>query len=448
MGVLVVGAGEVGFHLAKRLSEEGQDVVIIESDPDRADFASQHLDVLTVVGNGAALSALEKASVRKASMLLAVTSRDEVNLIACLAAKRMGVEYTVARVSNPDYYEQGSVLSRDELGIDLMVNPERECARETFQLLQNLAFTEVTEFAEGRVELLGLMVKEGAPVAGKKIKELRAELSGAYHYVTVAIVRGGVTSIPTAESSIEAGDHIYLLAPRTELADVPPLAGHDRFSLRRAMIAGGSAEGFYLAKLLEEAGIECTILDSDRRRCVELAEQLPRSLVLHADATDLELLEMEGVSGTDGYVAATGNDETNLLSSLLAKTAGAKKVVSLVHTFEYLSLVPRVGVDASVSPRISTVNAILRYVRRGRVMTVASLSGIDAEAIEFVVDNRSRIAGQALKDVQFPRGGVVAAVLRGEEIILPRGEDVLHPGDDVIVFALPEAIPEVEALFD
>ena len=214
------------------------------------------------------------------------------------------------------------------------------------------------------------------------------------------------------------------------------------------MIAGGSPEGFYLAELLADAGVECTIIDRDRRRCVELAEQLPKALVLHADATDLELLEMEGVGGMDGYVAATGNDETNLLASLIAKTAGAKKVVSLMHRFDYLSLVPRVGADASVSPRISTVNAILRQIRRGRVMTVATLSGIDAEAIEFEVDNHSRIAGQALRDVDFPKGGVVGTILRGEEIILPRGGDVLHPGDDVIVFALPEAISRVEALFD
>lgn len=447
MRVVVVGAGEVGFHLAERLSEESQDVVIIESDPDRAEFAAQQLDVLTVVGNGASLSTLERAGIGQASMVLAVSSRDEVNLIACLAAKRTGVKYTVARISNPDYYERGSVLSRDELGIDLMVNPERECARETFQLLKNLAFTEVADFADGRVQLVGLDIKNGAPVAGKMIKNLRAELGG-YHYVTAAIVRDGVTRIPRADTTIEVGDHLYLLAPADEVADIPPLAGHERFELRRAMIAGGSAEGLYLAELLEDAGIECTILDRDRRRCVELAERLPRSLVLHADATDLELLEMEGVSGVDGFVTATGNDETNLLASLLAKTAGAKKVVSLVHKFEYLKLGSRVGVDASVSPRISTVNAILRYVRRGRVMTVAHLAGVGAEAIEFEVDNQSRIAGQALKDVDFPKDGVVGTILRGDQIILPRGDDVLHPGDDVIVFALPEAIPQVEALFD
>jgi trk system potassium uptake protein TrkA len=448
MRVVVVGAGEVGYHLAERLSRENQDVVIIESDPERADFTGQQLDVLTVVGNGASLSVLEKAGVKEARLLLAVTSRDEVNLIACLAAKRLGVEYTVARISNPEYYSRGSVLSREQMGIDLMVNPERECARETFQLLKTPAFTDVSDFADGRVQLIGLKVKEGAPVAGRTIADLRAdELAHGYHYVTAAIRRDGQTQIPTAESTIEAGDQIYLLAPTKEIPDVPPLAGYDRFRLKRVMIAGGSPEGLFLAENLEDHHVECTLLDRDRRRCLELAEHLPRSLVLHADATDLELLEMEGVSGIDGFVAATGNDETNLLSSLLAKSVGASNVISLIHKFEYLQLVPRVGIDASVSPRISAVNAILRYVRRGRVMTVATLSGIEAEAIEYSVHERSPIARRALRDVHFPKEGVVGTILRGEEIILPRGEDVVLPGDDVIVFAMPDAIAEVEKLF-
>lgn len=447
MRVLVVGAGEVGFHLAQRLSEENQDVVLIEADPERADFAGQQLDVLTVVGNGASLSVLEKAGVRGARMILAVTSRDEVNLIACLAAKRLGVRYTVARISSPEYYERGSVLSREQMGIDLMINPERECAWETYQLLQSAAATDVAQFAAGRVQLIGLQVREGAPVANKTLAELSEDLRG-YHYVTAAIVRDGVTAIPKGDARIIPGDQIYLLAPTPEVQGIPPLAGYERFRLRRVMIAGGSAEGEFLAQTLEEHGVETTILDRDRRRCLELAERLPRSLVLHADATDLELLEMEGVSGIDGFVSATGHDETNLLSSLLAKTVGAKKVVSLVHKFEYLRLVPKVGIDASVSPRIATVNAILRYVRRGRVMTVASLSGIEAEAIEFRVEGDSPVAGQSLRELHFPKGGLVGMILRGDEIIMPRGDDSMLPGDDVIVFALPEAIPEVEKLFD
>jgi trk system potassium uptake protein TrkA len=261
-------------------------------------------------------------------------------------------------------------------------------------------------------------------------------------------VRDGETIIPKGDDEIRAGDHVYLLSPTSEVQGIPLLAGYERFRLRRVMIAGGSAEGEFLAHVLQEHGVETTILDRDRRRCVELAERLPRSLVLHADATDLELLEMEGVAGIDAFVASTGHDEVNLLSSLLAKSLGAQKVVSLIHKFEYLRLVPQVGVDASVSPRMSAVNAILRYVRRGHVMAVASLTGIDAEVIEFRVDQGTRIVGQALKDIAFPEGCIVGTIVRGREIIMPRGDDRVLDGDEVIVFVLPDAVSQVQELFD
>ena len=447
MRVIIVGAGEVGFHLAERLSQENQDVVVVETDPERAERASELLDVMTVVGNGASIPVLEDSGVKDARLLLAVTSQDEVNLISCLAASRLGVEYTIARISNPDYYSRGSVLSRERLGIDLMINPEREAARETYQLLQSAAATDVANFAEGRVQLLGLVVQDGAPVAGKTLAELGEEFRG-YRYVTAAIVRDDRTIIPTGTSTLEVGDQIYMLSPTVEVRSIPPLLGYETFELKRVMIAGGSPEGEFLAGMLGEQGIECTILDNDRRRCLELAESLPKALVLHADATDLELLDMEGVSGIDGFVASTGHDETNLLSSLLAKTVGARKVVSLIEKFEYLPLVPRVGLDAAVSPRMSTVNAILRYVRRGKVVTVATLKGIDAEAIEFRVAEDSPIANETLTDMEFPTGGIIGTIIRGEEIIIPRGPDQILPGDEVIVFALPDAIPDIEKLFD
>jgi trk system potassium uptake protein TrkA len=447
MRVIIVGAGEVGYHLAERLSQENQDVVVVETDPERAERASELLDVMTVVGNGASIPVLEEAGVRDARILLAVTSQDEVNLISCLAASRLGVDYTIARISNPDYYARGSVLSRERLGIDLMINPEREAARETFQLLQSAAATDVANFAEGQVQLIGLVVRDKAPVCGKTLAQLGEEYQD-YHYVTVAVVRNGETSIPDGDSTIEAGDQIYMLSPTAEVSSIPPMAGYEPFQLNRVMIAGGSAEGQFLAEILEEHGVECTILDHDRRRCLELAEALPRSLVLHADATDLELLEMEGVSGIDGFVAATGHDETNLLASLLAKSVGAHKVVSLIEKFDYLPLVPRVGLDAAVSPRMSAVNAILRYVRRGRVMTVATLKGIEAEAIEFRVGDDSPIANRLIAELSFPVGAVIGTIIRGDAIIIPRGMDLVMAGDEVIVFALPGALPEVEKFFD
>ncbi len=238
-----------------------------------------------------------------------------------------------------------------------------------------------------------------------------------------------------------------MLAPTTDMALIPPLAVYESFKLRRVMIAGGSDEGLYLAQHLEEHDVDCTILDIDRRRCAELAVKLPKALVLHADATDLELLEMEGIEGIDGFVAFTDRDETNMLAGLLAKHHGARKVISLIHRFDYVPLVSKVGVDAAVSPRLSTVNAILRYVRRGNVLSVATLKGIDAEAIEFDVHPGSRIIGPPIRDLPIPRHAVIGAIIRGREVITPRGSDDVRAKDKVVVFALPDAIGEIERLF-
>jgi len=444
--VIVIGGGQVGFNLAQRLSQENQDVVLVDSDPDRATYAAEHLDIHTVHGNGASIPVLEEAGVRGAKLLLSVTSRDEVNLIACLAGTRMGVPHTIARISNPEYYTQGSVLSREQLGIDRMINPEREAAKETFQLLQSAAATDLVSFADGQVQLMGLRVRPDAPVAGVALAEL-AERLGQFHYVTVAIVRDGETIVPTGDSTMEPGDQIYMLSPTDEVGSIPTLAGYPPHSLNRVMIAGGSLEGQYLAEMLEERGVATTILDRDRRRCVELAEALPKSLVLHGDATDMELLEMEGVAGIDGFVAATGDDQTNLLSALLAKNQGGGKVIALIEKFEYLPLVPKVGIDAAISPRMSAVNAILRYIRHGRVLTVASLTGTDAEAIEFKVRSGSKVDGQSIEDMSFPRGVLVGGILRGRAFISPRGKDVFEPGDDVIIFGLPDALSGIGKLF-
>lgn len=446
MRIIIVGAGEVGFHLGRRLSDEGQDVVLIESNPDRAEYVADQLDVLTITGNGASLPILEQAGVARARLIMAVTSRDEVNVLCCLAASRYHVDFKIARIGNPEYYQGGSVLSREQLGIDLMINPERECAWETFQLLNSEAATDMARFADDRLQLIGLRVRPGAAVAGRTLTEIDQQFRGR-HYVTVAVVRNGVTEVPRGGTRIEAGDQIFVLAPSTEMAEIPAFAGYSDYKLRRVMIAGGSEEAVHLARHLADQKVACTILDTDRRRCVELAELLPDALILHGDATNLELLEMEGVEGIDGYVAYTGHDEVNLLSSVLAKTSGARKVVSLVNRFEYMRLIGKFGIDAAVSARQSTVNAILRYVRRGNVQSVATIKGIDAEALELTVGVDAPIAGRSLGLVAFPKDAVVGAILREDRVVLPRGGDVIRAGDRVIVFALPGAIPEIERLF-
>jgi trk system potassium uptake protein TrkA len=446
MKIVVVGAGAVGFHLAERLSEEGQDVVVVEHDPQRAEKIGDQLDVLAIAGNGASVPVLEEAGTKDAALFLAVTNRDEVNIIACLAASMMGAANTVARLSDPEFYAEGSVLSRERLGIELMINPEREAAWETYQLLGSEAATELVRFAEGRVQLIGLRVLPEAPVVGQNLAELDRELSDL-HFTTVAISRDGETEIPTGASRFEAGDHAFLISPSSEVHKIPPLAGYEPYRLRRVMVAGGSRESVYLAEYLARNGVACTIIDKDRARCRELSEQLPDALVLHGDATDLELLEMEGVSDVDGFVAFTDRDSTNMLSSLLAKACGARKVISLLHNFQYIPLVTRVGIDAAVSPRLSAVNTILRYLHHGNVARVVTLKGIDAEAVEVRIGPTARMLGKPLRKIDFPEGGLVGSIIRDGEVINPRGDDAVQEDDRVILFALPHIMPKLERMF-
>jgi trk system potassium uptake protein len=446
MRIVIVGAGEVGYHVARRLSEEQQDVVLIEADPDRAEFVGNQLDVLTITGNGASLAVLEQAGLAQAGMMLAVTSRDEVNVLCCLAASRFDVGVRVARVGNPQYYQPGSALSREHLGIDVMINPERECAWDTFQLLNSEAATDLARFADGRLQMMGLRVRPGASIAGRTVLDIDALLRDR-HYTMVAVVRGDEVHIPRGSTRIETGDEIFVLAPPADLLEIPALAGYAGYKLRRVMIAGGSEEAVYLAQHLEEHHVECTILDTSRRRCLELAEQLPRALILHGDATNLELLEMEGVEGIDGFVAYTGHDEVNMLTSLLAKTSGARKVISLINRFEYLRIVPKFGIDAAVSARQSTVNAILTHVRRGNVLSVATVRGSGAEALELTVPAGSPATAGAVAELRLPRDVVVGAILRGDRIMMARGRDHIEAGDRVVVFALPSALHEMERYF-
>jgi trk system potassium uptake protein TrkA len=446
MRILVIGAGAVGFHLARHLSVEGHDIVLVDKDADRAAYAQDQLDIMAIAGNGASLGVLEQAGVAETDLLAAVTNVDEVNLVACMSAAQYDVRVKVARISNPDYFTEEERLRGAHQGIDVMINPELECARETFQLLQSEAAQELAFFAGGRVQVIGLRVQQGAPVVGRTLAEVAATVKDR-RFLTAAIARDGTTIIPRGDDRFEENDLVYIIGESKQMPLVLELAGYGEFRLRRVMIAGGSRTAVHLAKILEDHDVHCTIIEADRTRCVKLAEQLKKALVLHGSATDMELLDMEGVEEIDGFVVLTGSDDTNMLASLLAKSRGVPKVVSLISRIDYIPLVSRVGIDAAVSPRLSTVNTILRYVRRGMVIGVAALRGINAEVIEFSVRPGSAVAGRTLAQIHFPDHSLVGAVTRGDRVVIPSGDLALAEGDEVTVLALPDAVNALEKLF-
>lgn len=446
MRVIIVGAGEVGFHVADRLSKEQHDVVIVDVAPERLDYVESHLDVAVVEGSGASPSVLERAGIKEAGLLLAVTSVDEVNLVTCMTVPARPGLVKVARVSNPDFYAERTALQPGTFGVDLLINPERELALEAFRLLQSTAASDVVVFAGGAVQLLGLWVAEGAPIANRQLATIGAG-EARRQLLTVAVERAGETIIPTGSTEIHVGDHIYVIAAALEIPRALELTGHRHEKAQRVMLAGGSVETFYMAQLLQQHGLDTIAIVEDRERAHELAEKLERTLVLNGNVTDIELLELEGVGGMDAFVALTDYDETNIIASLVAKHAGAKQVITLVNKSDYVPLARRLGLDAAVSPRLSAASALLRYVRRGSVQRVATLQANDAEVLSLVVTPGSPMVGRPLAEAGFPDGAIVGAIVRGNSVVVPTGRDALRVGDSAIVFALPDAVGPVTRAF-
>ena len=446
MRIIIVGAGEVGYHVAERLSKEQHDVVVVDVDRDRLDYVETHIDVAVVEGSGVNPVVLESAGIESAGLLLAVTSIDEVNLVVCMAVPARPDLVKVARVSNPDFYREGDALHPSRFGVDVLINPERELAVETFRLLQSTAATDLAVFAGGAVQLIGLTVLEGAPVDGRTLGDLAIARENR-SLLAVALERGGETIIPDGNTELRAHDHVYVVATEEEIPTALELSGHSLTELRRVLIAGPSREAFYLARLLDQHGVHGTILVSDPEAAREFAERLEHTLILQGDATDVELMEFEGAAETDAFVALTEEDEANIISSLVARDLGVRQIITLVNRTDYLPLARRIGLETAVSPRISAANAILRYVRRGSVNRVAVFKDSDAEVISFQVSADCPLSDRPLADIDFPDHAILAAIVHGKEVVIPRGSDTLQVGDEAIVFALADAVGDVTALF-
>ena len=446
MRVVIVGAGEVGYHVAERLSREQHDVVVVDVDPSRLEYVETHLDVAVLLGSGTNAAVLEQAGVEQASLLLAVTSIDEVNLVCCMSARSRTGLMKVARVSNPDFYVEGGGLDALRFGIDMLINPERELAIEVFRLLESTAASDIAVFAGGAVQLLGLNIEEDAPVAGRTLADVGMETAGR-PFLTVALERDGEAIIPDGDTVLHDGDHVYVMTAASEIPEVLRLCGHHRSKLRRVIIAGASTEAYYLAKFLERFHVQGTILVADPAKAQDFAEKLEKTLILQGDATEVELLELESVGEADAFIALTDDDEKNIISSLVARDLGTKQVITLVNKTDYLPLARRIGLDAAVSPRISAANAILSHVRRGSISRVATLKESEAEVISFDVSEDARLLGIPLAAAEFPDHAIVAAVVREGRVMVPRGTDALQVGDEAIVFALGDAVGAVTELF-
>jgi len=445
MKIVIIGAGEVGFFLAQRLSLERHDLVIIDNDSEKCTHAQEALDVSVIEGNASSQHVLKEAGLESADMLIAASGVDEINLIACMIASKMGVKKKIARVRNPDYYEKTSILQPKDLGVDLFIHPEEEVIEEITRLLMRASASEVIEFEDGKIVVVGLKLDDRCPNLNKPLKEVGSE-EERRNIRVVAMLKGERTIIPTGEDYFSKNDQIFVIAKRESLSHVLSLAGKTDQKLERIMILGGGKIGRGLAEKLEKQ-IEVTLIESNREKSVKIASRLKRTAVFQADGTEIDTLAREGLLNMDAFIATTSDDENNILSCLLAKHLGIHKTIVLVNKPTYLPLLPVIGIDSTVNVRLTTASAILRFIRRGTILSAATFHGIDAEAIEFEIGRTSRIIGKPLKDLGLPKGSLVAAVVRKGEVFIPYGKSVLESGDKVIIFALPKAISAIEKRF-
>ncbi len=447
MHIIIIGAGEVGFHLAKIFSRENHQVVMVENNHAHITRVQESLDVLVIEGSGSSVQTLSKAGIKDADLLIAVSALDEVNIIACMLADKLGVDKKIARIRNEDFASENTVLTAQQLGIDLIINPELETAQEIVWLIKRSAATDIFEFAEGSIQLIGLRLDSTAPVIRQKLYEVSQSLTDLT-FRTVAIFRKGKTIIPTGEDYFHVDDQIFVISKTESVPDLLKLCGKADESIEKIMILGGGKVGRLVAKELEkDKNLDIRLIESSHTKSKYVAESLERTLVIQGDGTDMDLLAAEGIVDMDAFISVTDDEESNIITSLLSKHLGVRRAITMVGQANYIPLMSSIGLDAAVDKRIITANAIARFIHRGEVVSVVSLPGIDAEAIELVACKKASILKKPLHKIKFPKGAIIGAVNRNGDVFVPIGTTHIEANDKVVIFALPKCIHQVEKMF-
>jgi trk system potassium uptake protein TrkA len=424
------------------LSEEGHDVVLVEQDEALVERATEQLDALVIQGNGASPKVLAEAGIEKSDLLIAATTTDEVNIIACLTAKAQGVPRTVARLHNPDYYDPREPFARDILGIDFVIHTEQMAAEEIKDTLLVPGAINVDAFAGNSIEVAEVVLDEASPAVGQALRDVRLPEQS----LMVGVVRRGKVVVPRGDTVLEHRDHVLLISGRRRISEVVKAVATNTAPVREVTIYGGGRIGLRLAQALEGVGMAVKVIERDEARARYVASQLRKGLVLHDEGISRDFLLQERVDKTDAFVAVTGDDRANLLAAMYARQLGARITIAGVSRGEFAPLAEALGVDLTISPRMLAAEAILRFVRKGEVIDVALLES-GAEMIELRVPEGCRVAGRPLSEVGFPEGAIVGALLRDGDVVIPTGKEILRPGDDAVVFTVEGAVDDVERLF-
>ena len=448
MRVIVIGAGEVGFDVARILSLEQHDVVVVDVDGEALEAVRERLDVLTIQGSGTSADVLADCGVRQADMMIAVTNVDEVNIIACMLADRLGVPTTIARVRSDELTRTKSVLRAVDFGIDLIIQPEESAAAEIARLIRRASATDVLAFADERLQLVGVRIDAQSPAIGKTLQGLAIENPGTTFRV-MAISRGARTLLPGGNETIQKGDQVFVMTRPKDVPHVTKALGKSDDRIQSVMILGGAQIGEKIARhFKDDKNKRIKLIEPDREAAERIAEELPDVLVIHGDAGDIDLLATEGLGEMDAFVAVTGDEESNLVTCLIAKHLGVQKTVALLSKAAYIPLSQTIGLDAAVSKKLAVSREILRFLRGKHVRSVATVHGLDAEILEIEAKPRSPVTKRKLMDLKVPKGMLVSAVMNGKHVEIATGETEILAGDRAIVFVLPNHLADAEKFFD
>ncbi|MDH3349195.1 MAG: Trk system potassium transporter TrkA [Desulfobulbaceae bacterium] len=447
MRIMIVGAGLVGQYLCKKFSSEDRDVILIDRNEEKLQRLEREMNIMTVSGSGASARTLAEAGVAKTDLFIAVTDSDEVNLVACIMSKQYNnVATRIARVRNEDFLTPGLPLNEEALGIDLLISPDWAMTEEIVKLVHVSEAFDTAHFADGKILLLGYHVNDDNSLVGHSLLELR-QIHGGHQYVITAIIREGYTIIPRGNDTIQAGDKIYLMVRQNDMSKVEKLFNVSSKLPNKIFIIGGGHIGYMVARQLEELGVEIKLVEEDTKRCEFLSENLANTIVLNFDGLAANELIEEGIDLADLVLAVTGSDTTNILSSLLAKHHGTKRCITKITRHDFVPMLGKLGIDVALSPRQVAADMILRYVRRGSVVSVATILDTDAEVMEVVVPQHKNFDNIPLQDLHFPKGSLVGAVVRDQWTFIPSGETIIKPGDNMVVFFTKDASNAIENFF-
>ncbi len=448
MHIIVVGAGEVGSYVADSLSREGHDMAVVEQDRHRLRDLQSSLDALALYGSGTSPRILRHAGVEKADLLVAVTNNDEVNLISSLLAKQFGVAKTIVRLQSSDLRSRSAKQLRRALGVDVVIDPDRETADAIFELLEFPGASEVAQMAEGEVIVIGVRLPAHAPLVGLTLEELGQRYEPEWGFLIGAISRENETIIPRGNHHLEANDHIWVVCQKRSRKELMRVLGLNRPIPKDVVLLGGGHTAEVVAERLGKRGSRIVLVERDEERCTVLAERLDSALVLQGQITDPDILKDERVEQAGAIVALTGEDDANILACIAAKSAGVPETIAVVHRLELLPIVHQVGIDVALSPRTATANAVLRFVRGGGIASkVETFLEGEVEILELETEKGSFADGKSISNLELPKNVLVGAIVRDGNAQIARGRSVVRARDRVILFGMPESIETVKRIF-